>query len=49
MKQFNWYPGIDAEHVKPKLDPATWQKLFAENFAESAGGLRQKLPDYPLL
>lgn len=30
VKQFNWYPGIDAEHVKPKLDPATWQKLFAE-------------------
>jgi len=30
VKQFNWYPGIDAEHVQPKLDAATWQKLFAE-------------------
>lgn len=30
VKQFNWYPGIDAEHVKPKLDPENWQKLFAE-------------------
>jgi hypothetical protein len=30
VKQFNWYPGIDAGQVKPKLDAATWQKLFAE-------------------
>lgn len=30
VKQFNWYPGIDAKYVKEKLDDATWQKLFAE-------------------
>lgn len=30
VKQFNWYPGIDAQHVKPQLDAGTWQKLFAE-------------------
>ncbi|MBS0848680.1 extracellular solute-binding protein [Citrobacter sp. JGM124] len=30
VKQFNWYPGIDADHVKSKLDAQTWQKLFAE-------------------
>lgn len=30
VKQFNWYPGIDAKYVKDKLDQATWQKLFAE-------------------
>ncbi|AHJ75656.1 ABC transporter substrate-binding protein [Kosakonia sacchari] len=30
VKQFNWYPGIDAKYVKAKLDAATWQKLFAE-------------------
>ena len=30
VKRFNWYPGIDAEHVKNKLDSATWEKLFAE-------------------
>lgn len=30
VKRFNWYPGIDAEHVKSKLDNATWEKLFAE-------------------
>ncbi|WP_421847644.1 extracellular solute-binding protein [Marinomonas sp.] len=30
VKQFNWYPGIDANYVKAKLDKATWEKLFAE-------------------
>ncbi|WP_417596012.1 extracellular solute-binding protein [Oceanospirillum sp.] len=30
VKRFNWYPGIDADHVKPELDSASWNKLFAE-------------------
>lgn len=30
VKRFNWYPGIDASHVKPKLDEATWNKLFVD-------------------
>jgi ABC-type uncharacterized transport system YnjBCD substrate-binding protein len=30
VKQFNWYPGIDANFVKPKLDEATWNKLFVD-------------------
>jgi ABC-type uncharacterized transport system YnjBCD substrate-binding protein len=30
VKKFNWYPGIDADHVKPKLDEATWNKLFTD-------------------
>ncbi|WP_119390592.1 ABC transporter substrate-binding protein [Taklimakanibacter lacteus] len=30
VKRFNWYPGIDAEFVKPKLDEATWNKLFID-------------------
>lgn len=30
VKKFNWYPGIDAQHVQSKLDPATWSKLFAD-------------------
>ncbi|PYF80562.1 MULTISPECIES: extracellular solute-binding protein [Marinomonas] len=30
VKQFNWYPGIDANYVEAKLDKATWEKLFAE-------------------
>lgn len=30
VKNFNWYPGIDAEHVQGSLDDATWSKLFAD-------------------
>jgi ABC-type uncharacterized transport system YnjBCD substrate-binding protein len=30
VERFNWYPGIDAEHVKPRLDEATWEKLFTD-------------------
>lgn len=30
VKRFNWYPGIDAQHVQAKLDPATWNKLFTD-------------------
>lgn len=30
VKQFNWYPGIDAKYVKPELAPAVWNKLFKE-------------------
>jgi ABC-type uncharacterized transport system YnjBCD substrate-binding protein len=30
VKKFNWYPGIDADKVKDKLDPETWTKLFTD-------------------
>jgi ABC-type uncharacterized transport system YnjBCD substrate-binding protein len=30
VKKFNWYPGIDAQHVKAKLDEKTWNKLFVD-------------------
>jgi hypothetical protein len=30
VERFNWYPGIDAEHVQGELDDATWQRLFAD-------------------
>jgi len=30
VKRFNWYPGIDAQYVQPKLDEATWAKLFTD-------------------
>ncbi len=48
VKQFNWYPGIDAGQVKPKLDTATWQKAVCRNLAGSAGKVWQKLPDRSL-
>lgn len=30
VNRFNWYPGIDANHVESSLDPAVWKKLFAD-------------------
>jgi putative spermidine/putrescine transport system substrate-binding protein len=30
VKKFNWYPGIDAQHVQSKLDKASWDKLFTD-------------------
>ncbi len=30
VTRFNWYPGIDAQHVQASLDPADWDKLFTD-------------------
>jgi len=30
VKRFNWYPGIDAQHVQSKMAPADWNKLFTD-------------------
>ena len=30
VKRFNWYPGIDANVVKPALDPKIWNQLFVD-------------------
>jgi hypothetical protein len=30
VKQFNWYPGIDPQHVQSKMDQASWNKLFTD-------------------
>ena len=30
VKRFNWYPGIDANAVKPALDPKVWANLFTD-------------------
>lgn len=30
VKRFNWYPGVDAQHVQAKLDEKTWAKLFTD-------------------
>ena len=30
VKQFNWYPGIDAQHVRAKMDAKSWDKLFTD-------------------
>lgn len=30
VKRFNWYPGIDAQNLEGKLQPADWDKLFTD-------------------
>ena len=47
VKQFNWYPGIDAENVKSKLDEKTWQKLFAEISPEALTEYGKSFPIAP--
>jgi len=47
VKQFNWYPGIDAEQVKSKLDEKTWQKLFAEISPQALAEYGKSFPIAP--
>lgn len=47
VKQFNWYPGIDAEQVKGHLDAASWQKLFAEISPEALTRYGKSFPVAP--
>jgi putative spermidine/putrescine transport system substrate-binding protein len=30
VKRFNWYPGIDAQHVQSHLDKVAWERLFKD-------------------
>ncbi len=47
VKKFNWYPGIDAEFVKPKLDEATWNKLFVDISPEDLAKYGKPFPITP--
>ena len=47
VKRFNWYPGIDATHVKGELDTATWEKLFAEITPEDLSKYGKSFPIAP--
>ena len=44
VKQFNWYPGIDPQHVQAKLAPADWNKLFTDI---TPAGPREERPAVP--
>ncbi len=44
VKKFNWYPGIDAQYVKPKLDEATWKKLFTDVTPEDLASKGKPFP-----
>ena len=45
VSNFNWYPGIDAEHVKGSLDPKAWEKLFSDVTPDD---LAQKGKTFPI-
>ena len=44
VKQFNWYPGIDAQYVKAKLDEKTWDKLFTDITPQDISTKAQPFP-----
>ncbi len=46
VKQFNWYPGIDAGQVKPKLDAATGKSCLPKSRRKRWRSMA-KLPDRP--
>jgi putative spermidine/putrescine transport system substrate-binding protein len=47
VKRFNWYPGIDAQNLEGKLNPADWQKLFADIKPEELSSKGRPFPIAP--
>jgi ABC-type uncharacterized transport system YnjBCD substrate-binding protein len=47
VERFNWYPGIDAQHVQAELDDATWQRLFADVGPEDLASKGKPFPVGP--
>ncbi|MDV7106277.1 extracellular solute-binding protein [Vibrio sp. TH_r3] len=47
VERFNWYPGIDAKHVKKHLDQKVWQKLFAEITPDDLANYGKSFPIAP--
>jgi putative spermidine/putrescine transport system substrate-binding protein len=47
VKQFNWYPGIDAENLQGAIDQATWDKLFADVTPEDLASKGKAFPIGP--
>jgi ABC-type uncharacterized transport system YnjBCD substrate-binding protein len=45
VKRFNWYPGIDAQHVQAKLDKQVWDKLFVDITPQD---LKQNAMPFPI-
>src|SRR4051812_631882 len=45
VQRFNWYPGIDAQHVQAKLDKKTWDKLFVDITPQD---LKQNAMPFPI-
>ena len=49
VKRFNWYPGIDAQHVKIQLDDTTWNKLFIDVTPQELAAKGKPFPIKPVL
>ncbi|MFQ5972590.1 MAG: extracellular solute-binding protein [Alphaproteobacteria bacterium] len=47
VKRFNWYPGIDAQHVEGSLEPAVFDKLFADVSADDLASKGKVFPIDP--
>ncbi|MGY6708288.1 MAG: ABC transporter substrate-binding protein [Rhizobiaceae bacterium] len=47
VERFNWYPGIDAQHVQAELDEATWNKLFTDVTPEDLAAYGKPFPIAP--
>ncbi|WP_417767131.1 extracellular solute-binding protein [Stappia sp.] len=47
VKRFNWYPGIDAQHVQAELDADTWNKLFTDVTPEDLASYGKPFPIAP--
>jgi len=47
VAKFNWYPGIDAQYVKPALKPETWSKLFTDVTPEDLTAKGKPFPIAP--
>ena len=47
VTNFNWYPGIDAEHVKNSLDPKAWAALFNDVTPEDLASKGKTFPIAP--
>ena len=47
VTNFNWYPGIDAEHVKGSLDPKAWAALFNDVTPEDLASKGNTFPIAP--
>jgi putative spermidine/putrescine transport system substrate-binding protein len=47
VKKFNWYPGIDASHLKGHLASADWDKLFADVTPDDLASKGKNFPIAP--
>lgn len=47
VTNFNWYPGIDAKHVKDFLDPKAWAALFSDVTPEDLASKGKTFPIAP--